>query len=410
MGTWKGLDPGGTEQLWDPEVLVEVTAIFRAHEPFSRGDKNDPIYEDLENRYPDITWRNTDASGFREIFRKANPWVKLGLTTEERQDAYVTPLGEELLSGIKDIKDVFVEAAKNHQEIDGTYSFAVMCRAALERPSEKFSLEDVEYGVAQGYADGSDSLGDALNKVRTAGQLFPHGSRRIRTLRSFMNALVSSGALVNTDKGWMLGDKAQAAEIAQVDVGTLKAVPAASAVTPAVSLPKSNRSLDSSIKEIARGKRSVTPFTPGNGQHDPEKRALLLEKASSLHEMLVEKCADNVREAGGTPIENQNSFDVAEKNFGLLIEVKSISEANAVSQARKAVAQLLEYRYMHRDLFQAKKVALYLVTNERLANYVDQKFIEFLEQELEIQLFWLHDDLLIDSRGSTLQSAITHLV
>ena len=408
MGTWKGLDPGGTEQLWDPDVLVDVTAIFRAHDPFSRGNETDPIYLDLESQYPDITWRNTDASGFREIFRKANPWVKLGLTTEGRQNASVTPLGEELLAGIKDIKDIFVEATKSHQEADGTYSFALMCRAALERPEEKFSLEDVEYGVSLGYADGTTSLIDAITKVRSTGQTFPHGSRRIRTLRSFMNALVSSGALVHTDKGWMLGDKIQAAEIAQVDLTTLNSAPASSVVIPQASLPKSKRTPDSGIYEIARGKRSVAPFAPGSGKHDPVKRALLLEKANSLHELLVEKCANEIRSAGGTPFENQNSFDVAEKNFGILIEVKSVTEFNSVSQARKAVAQLLEYRYMHREMFTAEKVDLYLVTNENLANYVEEKFIEFLEQELSIQLFWLSGESLIDSQGNTLLSVITH--
>ena len=54
MSEWKGLDSGGTEQLWDPSVLMDMLTIVKSHEPFSRNDPNSPIFDELESEYPDI--------------------------------------------------------------------------------------------------------------------------------------------------------------------------------------------------------------------------------------------------------------------------------------------------------------------------------------------------------------------
>jgi len=404
MGSWKGLDAGGTEQLWDADLLIDVLRIFHTHEPFDRGAENSPIYNDLEDQYPDITWRNRDATGFRAIFRKTNPWVKLGLTTEDAHNAFVTTAGTELLAGEKTIRDIYIGATKNHQEIDGIYSFAVMCRAALEAPGEKFTLEDVEYGISKGYCNNTQSVTDSINDVRIKGLSFPSGSRRIRTLRAFMNALVDGGALIYTTNGWMLNDASVAAEIAQIQlqVANNKII-----TTTPTQLPTTSRATNFNIKTIEVGVRTVQPFSVGLGKYDPAKRALLLEKATSIHELLVEKCALSLRDLGGEPIEDQNSFDVASISLNIIIEIKSINEINAISQVRKAIAQLLEYRYRHRNLFN-KIPKLALVTNTNLVNLVDEEIINFLKEDQGISLFWLEDNIIKNTEGISLATFLNH--
>jgi hypothetical protein len=404
MGHWKGLDAGGTEQLWESDLLKDVLAIFKDNEPFSRGERESPIYNELEATYPDITWRNADSTSFRPIFRKTNPWVKLGLTTHETQDAHVTPNGDELLSGEKTIQDIYIEATKNHQEQDGTFSFAIMCRAALEAPNEAFTLEDIQFGVSEGYANGKQTLSVALDNVRRRKLTFPDNSRGARTLRAFMNVLVNSGAFVNTNQAWTLLDKAIASEIAQIQYS-----PTTQNISPNP-LPKVARVSTANIRGIASGKRLVSPYSSSSSEvYDPIKRALLLEKANSVHEMLVEKCANDIREIGGHPVEDQNSFDVAEKQMSVIFEIKSINFINSISQIRKAVAQLLEYRYRHRDFF-PKIPAIFLITNENLSKFVDAETINFLKLDQSINLFWLEDDALINHQGTALSEFLIQLL
>lgn len=363
MSEWKGLDPGGTEQLWDSTVLLDVLNILKSREPFSRGQSDSAIYDDLEDKFSDITWRNFDVkNSFRPIFRKTNPWAKLGLVTDETNNAYVTPLGDELISSEKTLTSIFVEATKNHVEPDGTPSFAIMCKAAIELPTETFSLEDVEYAVSKSYADGSQTLADSLNHVRSKKITFPSDSRRKRTLRSFLNALVSAGALVNVADGWTLHDKVVAAEIAGGH-SAAEVVHEGQQKAPFV-LTKTSWT-GAAFKDIPLGKRAIPKFDPSSAvAHDPIKRALLLEKANSIHESLVEKCAEAAIKAGLKPIEDLNSFDMAVVEKKVIVEVKSINLTNAVSQLRKAVAQLPEYRWRHRAIFDAASL-LVIVTNQR---------------------------------------------
>jgi hypothetical protein len=151
----------------------------------------------------------------------------------------------------------------------------------------------------------------------------------------------------------------------------------------------------------------VSPFsTTSAGIYDPAKKALLLEKANSLHELMVELCADGIRSVGGNPIEDQNSFDVAEQSMCVMFEVKSVNQINAVSQVRKAVAQLLEYRYRHRDFF-ARKPQLFLVTNQPLGELIDAELIDFLTLDQSINLISMSEGMLVTSSGISLPAFLT---
>ena len=413
MADWTGLDPGGTEQLWDPDLLIGCLKIFKENEPFSRGDPRSPIYDDLEELYPDVTWRNFDQQkSFRPVFRKTNPWVKLNLISDETKDAYVTPLGDELLSGEKSLSEVFTEATKNHREPDGTPSYQVLCEFFLALPNETLTLEDVAFAVENLYLSGAYTAEEALKEVREKKLTFPTGSRQIRRLRSFMNCLVTAGAIQTTESGWILLSPKTASEIANTEFDESQVPSTEPPPTPEVLIRKipqiSRRPQTTTYVRKAIGTQSrskVSSVAPSGKSYDPVSRALLLEKANSIHERLLVMCADVIRDLRFTPLEDPNSFDVACEEVKVIIEVKSINSVNAVSQFRKAIAQLPEYRWRHRDAFD-ESTRLIVVVNEDPKPHLDDEFLAFINHDRLIQIFWDKDGTLSDKNGVTLKEAL----
>lgn len=402
MPEWTGLDPAGTEQLWNSTLLKDGLEIFKRYEPFSRNDPGSPIYRELEDQYPDITWRGTDhTGGFRPIFRKNNPWAKLGLVTPESEIAYVTPLGDEVLSGEKDFPQVFIEATRDHREPDGTPSYAIMCSAALEMPEAVYSAEDIEFAISAKYEPSKRNLRECLTNRRKLGIVFPQGSRRERPLRAFMNGLVIAGAFVNVSGGgWTLNNAEAAREISS---SAHMVIPAEQ--IKAQSLPKiPKETLPSSwqLREIST-ERPVSTITPSLTPSDPQQRAQLLEKANTIHEKLVQMTADAVRQSGGTPFDHPQSIDVAAMSpIPVILEVKTIHSGNALVQVRNAVAKLWEYRWRWRREF-TQDTTLIIVTNENPSRFLDDDLIEYLTVDRGLRLFWLDGDRLVDHLGVRLQ-------
>lgn len=401
MIDWMGVDPGGTEQLWDPAILISVLEIFKSREPFSRGDKKSPIFLDLEDAYPNITWRGSEADGtFRPIFRKTNPWVKLGLIGPETFNEYVTPLGEELLAGESNIADVFISALKSHREQDGSRSYATMCAAATALPDERYTLVDVEFAISKGYASGEMTLKDSLSYSRKNQLAFPNTTRRIRTLRSFMNALVSAGALSYTIGGWTLNNREVALEIFAENNYQL----------PAIQNEVFDASSEYSLfSEIVPGHRVVAPFKVNtNTLFDPTQRALLLEKAYSAHELLIEECAEIVQAAGLSSVEDANSFDLAIISKQLIAEMKSINKTNCISQLRKAVAQLPEYRWKFKEIF-FENSHLIIVLDKSPLDFVNLDYISYIENDRRIRVFWKTGEGIIGTNGIQLSRFISEI-
>ena len=416
MPEWKGLDPGGTEQLWESSVLIGALNIFKAHEPFSRGDSQSPIYDDLEEKFPDITWRSFDQSGsFRPVFRKTNPWAKLNLVSDETHNSHITPIGDELLSGEKTLSEVFIEATKNFVEIEGDASYQAICRFMLDLPTTQISLEDVEFAISDGYIVGKLSALDSLNRSRSLGLTFPAGSRRTRTLRAVMNALVITGAIGNSQNGWILRDASIAKEIANVVFATSSPastprsliLPTPSQITPITSRSSNTIYGGREIKVRTRAESGYKPLAISQ-TYDPINRALLLEKANSIHEQLVQKCAAVIKSLGLIALEDPNSFDVACLDLKVLMEVKSINNINAVSQLRKAVAQLPEYRWRHKDHFDSESKLL-VITNSNPGNYVDKDYIDFLISDRQLLIFWDDGSNLVNYSGIKLQDFLIQL-
>jgi len=402
MSGWKGLDPGGTEQLWEPEVLYDMLLVLKTHEPFSRNDPKSAIYTDLQEQYPQITWHNTNADGsFRPIFRKANPLIRLGLTTPEAENGTVTNLGNDFLSGIVSVQEIFSLAAKNHREPDGTPSMSLMCASALEIPDIIFRLEDIEFGISDDYDPTKKNAADILNRVRREKIEFPENSGvRKRRLRNFMGALVTANAFISVENGWKLKNFGVAKEIASELYS--ESTPSIGEVKDIVKKGKFN----SIIKELSGEEYKSISVNASSKAGDPEKRALLLERANNIHQSIVQALSKIILEIGLKPTEGVNSFDVGIiGDSEAIIEVKSITQKNCTSQLRKAVAQLPEYRWRHRDIY-SERVHLIIALNDDPRQFIDQDYYEYLTTDRNLLLIWQQDDSFVGSDGRTFQEIL----
>ncbi|RED29163.1 hypothetical protein BJ123_11931 [Rhodopseudomonas thermotolerans] len=75
------------------------------------------------------------------------------------------------------------------------------------------------------------------------------------------------------------------------------------------------------------------------------------ERANKSHYDLEKALADLVRKIGCAPKYNQNidlHFEV--EGHSVLVEIKSCTDRNFHTQARRGISQLLEYRFLYRDL------------------------------------------------------------
>lgn len=394
---------------------MDMLTVVKAYEPFTRNDQTSPIFDELETLYPEVTWRNVNADGsFRPIFRKTNPLVKLGLTTDETENAYVTSLGDDLLAGSVSIPEVYTFAAKSHRERDGTPSMALMCAAALEVPDEVFSLEDIEFGVSENYDPAKRNAAAVLKSVRSRGATFgTKSSVRQRRLRRFMAAIVSTGAMQRVEAGWTLNNRAVAGDIASaVGSATLPSVVAKKVTRKKVAKKKiakrlARRAQPSGVRSIIAGERKqITVKASVDSVIDPIQRALLLERANNVHEQLVQAVADIIRDRGFDPLEDSNSFDVAvDGEYEALIEIKTINRDNCISQIRKAVSQLPEYRWKHRDRFSSDAKQI-VVLSEDPTQYVDSDFFEYLVEDRGLIVTWQQQGVLVDSDGQSLEEIL----
>ena len=395
---WNGLDSGGTEQLWEPDVIFDMLGIFKKYEPFSRNDPESPIFEDLENSYPNITWRNYNADGsFRPIFRKANPLQKLGLISPESFNAIVTELGNSLLIGETGISDIYKLAASVHQEISGEYSMALMSHALLNAPEETFSIADIELGIAQEYQPDNTSITEIVDHVRN-NQLVVDSQTRVRRIRNFMNVLVYAEVAVSTTSGWKLRNPAVAREVAS----SIKVTTTKSAVVEH-KIKRGKTRQKQIFTPIGKTKASAKPFFEAVKKSiDNEHRSLLLERASQSHEDTVYQLAVALMGIGANAVEDRNSFDVAiNEPHPALFEVKSIHAKNVVSQLRKAIIQLIEYKWRHKQFF-GSDPKLFVVFDRDPTAFLEDEYFEFCSEIIGEEPIWLQNEGFADRFGHKL--------
>ncbi|MFT6909885.1 MAG: hypothetical protein ACJAS1_006612 [Oleiphilaceae bacterium] len=95
---------------------------------------------------------------------------------------------------------------------------------------------------------------------------------------------------------------------------------------------------------------------------DPELTKIRRQRANLSHKMLLEKLHDHLENLGATPLENEHIDLYAElpSKDKFVFEVKSITVNNLLSQTRKGVSQLYEYRYRYQNVI-GYDVKLFLV-------------------------------------------------
>lgn len=81
---------------------------------------------------------------------------------------------------------------------------------------------------------------------------------------------------------------------------------------------------------------------------DPERTAVLVEKANEGHHQILVRLFDRLNSSGWTEIgQFPDSIDLWARSASgdrVIFEAKTISDANSVAQCRRGLAQLLEYR------------------------------------------------------------------
>ena|SRR6218665_1920372 len=112
-----------------------------------------------------------------------------------------------------------------------------------------------------------------------------------------------------------------------------------------------------------------------------------IERANQTHWLLVSGKSGFLRERGFSADQNQRIDLFSDGPGGKIIyEMKSINGLNLISQTRKAVAQLYEYRY----IFSAPAARLCIVTDERLAGE-HQWLANYLAKDRCIAYVWTED-------------------
>lgn len=401
MADWKGLDSGGTEQIWAPNIIVGALEIFRRHQPYNRHQTDSPIFDELENKFPNITWRNFNRDGsFRPIFRKSNPWKKLDLVASlTNKNEVVTPKGEDVIKGISSVQNCFMSAARDHIENDGTRSFAIICSWVISNPSKIISLGDIGAKI-----DGNNSY--AQKKIGTSSlSEGKTSSTRHRRLRGMLNVLISAGALAEiSDNLWGVADE----EVISFIVGDFD-----DELETSVDGVRSARTskIDKSPSFKLRpwsGGRTIRMSERGiNAESNPEQRRNLLDKANSIHQSLVDQIASVIVAQNGRPFEDYNSVDICVSDIAKIIfEVKSLTVNNATDQMRKAVSQLYEYRWRFRDKF-GPETTLCITTDIDPRTLLDDDFIQYLIEDRKVILLWRDSSRLISHNDRFLEEILT---
>lgn len=94
---------------------------------------------------------------------------------------------------------------------------------------------------------------------------------------------------------------------------------------------------------------AYTIFSTIRTQVDPEVTRIKRQKSNLNHKMILQQLEDYLESLGCDPLENDHIdlFAQVPNNGKYLFEVKSTSEDNLLSQTRKGVSQLYEYRFRY---------------------------------------------------------------
>jgi hypothetical protein len=124
---------------------------------------------------------------------------------------------------------------------------------------------------------------------------------------------------------------------------------------------------------------------------DPELTKIRRQRANLSHKILLEKLHDYLETRGATPFENEHIDLFAElpSKDKYVFEVKSITVSNLLSQTRKGVSQLYEYRYRYQNVI-GYDVNLFLVYPQEPV--VVPWLQEYLCSDRHIGIIWFDEN------------------
>ncbi|RII83862.1 hypothetical protein [Neopusillimonas maritima] len=131
------------------------------------------------------------------------------------------------------------------------------------------------------------------------------------------------------------------------------------------------------------------PPTAGQGSIRVDVNLQKLERANQIHWQLVDAKSSFLDDRGLEPYANEH-IDLYSDNRGdiIIYEMKSVDAegANFLSQIRKAVSQLYEYRYIYEE----PNARLCIVTNHGIAKK-DEWLLDYLARDRVIAYEWTDD-------------------
>ena len=134
---------------------------------------------------------------------------------------------------------------------------------------------------------------------------------------------------------------------------------------------------------------AAPPAANGGGVIQVDVDLQKLERANAIHWKLVDAKSTFVSALGVTPYDNVHIDLFAEKDHELIIyEMKSVNDesTNLLSQVRKAVSQLYEYRF----IYAKPKAQLCIVTNQGISK-ANRWLLDYLEKDRSIAYEWTDD-------------------
>lgn len=131
-------------------------------------------------------------------------------------------------------------------------------------------------------------------------------------------------------------------------------------------------------------------YNLNNSTADPELTRLKRQKSNTYHRFLVDEIERRLQTRGCQPKDNIY-IDLAGQFNGLsiLFEMKSCNPDNLISQIRKAVSQVYEYRYRYSNEFPQESTILCIVVQER----PDRWWLDYLIQDRGINIVWLEGEV-----------------
>lgn len=178
-------------------------------------------------------------------------------------------------------------------------------------------------------------------------------------------------------------------------------------ITPETKPKSSTPPLTYAFRKRNQADQTYSTYSSPKVQVDPEVTRIKRQKSNLNHKMILQQLEEHLESLGSDPVENDHIdlFAHIPGNGKYLFEVKSISDDNLLSQTRKGVSQLYEYRFRYQDQI-GYDVALCLVFPKR------PEEIEWLEEYLctdrQIGVIWFDEEgkLYFPEQGKNLVASL----